>query len=586
MIPALWSRIRKHRRVLVLVFLLLLAAASGVSMAQVPAEVPAGAPPPTVPVPAAQPGGLYLSPFWLGFVMVTSALWLYLTSWVCDDARGVGMNAPTYAGAMIAAGGLSTALALLVHAAFGFLTLVLVTGTLTGYIILRNRVAPERFKLFGPFHRAQILARVPLVNKLAAARIRRAALKPSLTLTNAEGQSLNDILTARPALSEGARLLSDTVLRAGATKTRKVRLQPAGEQYIAQYILDGVLHNVEPCASDVALQALGAVAQLVGLSKEGRLRPGSGEFETDVPIVGHVKVGAQVTSSDGKPSLVLSLPDWTADLYRGGLGGLGVHDAVIKRLRSAVQQQKGTVLVCGPAGSGTTTTLYGIIGLVDIFTTDIAMIEKKAEHELEHVRRWALSEEHSFSAVYDEVEREGPQVIVLGGMETREQAGALLTFGSKDGLLLTVAKAPDGPESLLHLASLAQDPALVGNSVTCVVSQRLVRKLCTSCREQVEPDPVLLKRLQVDPADPGVWFKPVGCGVCLNCGYQGRTGIFGMLILTDPVKDAIRKAGATPASIRQAAGHAAFRTMYQDGVSKVIAGITTPDEVSRVLKAQ
>jgi general secretion pathway protein E len=110
------------------------------------------------------------------------------------------------------------------------------------------------------------------------------------------------------------------------------------------------------------------------------------------------------------------------------------------------------------------------------------------------------------------------------------------------------------------------------------------RKLCVNCREPVEPDPGTLAKLKIGAEHAGPWYAPVGCEACLNTGYRGRTGIFGMLILTDPVKSVLRQDGATPEALRKAAGEAALRTMYQDGIGKVVAGITTLSEIQRVLQ--
>jgi general secretion pathway protein E len=518
--------------------------------------------------------------------MVATALWLYLTSWVSDDAKGNGMEYLKYTSFMLGAGSLGLLLALLVHAALVFLMLVLFSGTFSLYIVQRNKVVPDMVKFLGVHHRKQLIAKIPVLNKVAALRSKGKGARPALDLANEAGTSLSDLLKEDPSLSDGAVILSDLVLRAGSTKTRKVRLHPAGDQYVAQYVLDGVLYSVESFDAEAGRQALACASQLAGLSKGGRMRGGSGQISTEVPGLGQVKIQAEVIAAEGKPALALSFPDWTRDLYRSGLAGLGMHDTMIKRVRTALDQKRGALLVCSPAGSGRTTTLYAVAAMVDVFTTDLAVIEERAEHELEHVRHWTFGEDKPFTDIYGDVIREGPHVILLAEMQSSEQAEKTLEFAAGEGMLLTTLKAPDAPEALVQLVKLTGADDLVGRAVTCVVSQRLVRKVCPNCREQVEPAAELLKKLNIDPAKPGVWYKPVGCDACLNSGYQGRTGIFGMLILTEPVKKVLQGAGATAQAVRQAAGPAAFRTMYQDGVSKVVAGITTLDEVRRVLKGQ
>ncbi len=588
-------RLVPHKVLLAAVATLMLIAAADIVVAQGPPSGPPpgvrGGPPPGVGLgpPGGAPSaaaGLYLSPFWLGALMVATALWLYLTSWVSDDAKGNGMDYMKHSAYMLGTGGLGLLLALLVHAAFVFLMFALYLGMFAVYVVERNKVVPEMLRIFGPHHRNRILAAIPVLNKVGALRSKSRAGKPAVDLTSEKGESLTDLLQSEPSLSPGGVALAELVLHAGATKTRRVRLHPAGDQYVAQYVLDGVLHNVQSLDSETGRQVLACASRLAGLSKDGRLRAGNGEISTELPGMGEMKIEVQTAVADGKPALTLAFPDWTHDLYLGGLAGLGMHETMVKRVKAALDQKRGALLVCSPSGGGRTTTLYAVAGMVDVFTNDMAVVEDRSEHELDHVRRWEFGADKSFTDVYADIMREGPNVILLGELNKSDQAEKVLDFASEGGLVLTTVRAPDSPECLLMLAKLTGAADLVPRAVTCVVSQRLVRKLCPSCRELIEPAPELLKRLNVDPADPGVWYKPAGCSACLNSGYQGRTGIFGMLILTDPVKKILQTPGATAQAVRQAAGQAAFRTMYQDGVSKVVAGITTLDEVRRVLKGQ
>jgi len=535
---------------------------------------------------AAAPAGgglaLYVNPFWLALFLVSVCLWLYLTSWISADATGIGLNFPLEAGLSLAVGWVCVLLSLLVHAALSFLTILATLGYFAFYIVRRNEKVPEQFKFLGPQHRARLFGGIPLLNKLATIGPRRPR-RVSLPLRNESGRGLDDLTAEQPALADAADVLVELIVRGAATATRRVRLQPAGEQYIAQYVLDGVVHNVEALDGPLAQQLISCVSRFVGLSRDGRLRRGSGVMLADVPGMGEVRISARIAASGGKPVLQLDLPNWASGLEKGDLAGLGMHEALIKRVKTALHQKRGAIIVCGPAGSGKTVTLYGLVNQMDVFATEIFALERREEYELEHIRRWTFDEQRPFRAVYDEILREGPQAIMFGELQTDEQARCLLEFAADEGLLLTTLKGNDAPDALVRVSKLAGDADLVNRAVTCVVAQQLVRKLCTHCREEVEPNPQLLKKLGIDPANPGVWYRPVGCEACLNSGYRGRTGVFGMLILTDPIKEALKKPDVTAQIIRRAAGKSAFRTMYQDGLAKVTAGITTLDELRRVL---
>ncbi len=545
------------------------------------AEVEAGgAPEAAVSKP---PMLFYANPLWLALVIVSVVFWLYVTAWVADDARGAGLDFPMAAALHMAGGGVGILLTLLVHAAFAFLMIALVLTCFTVYIVGRNKVVPEQFKFLGAAHRQQLLARTPVLGKLAGIKPRLQVARVAIPVRNASGHSLEELRIEEPSLAEPVGILADVIARAASTATRKVRLQPVGEQYIAQFILDGVLHNVEALDAELGQDVLACASQFMGLSKGGKMRKGSAKLHVELPGQGEVEIDATITSSGGKPVLVLDMPSWTADLFKAGLEALGVHEVLVKRFKAAVDQKRGALVVCGPPGSGKTTTLYNVVRTLDVFTTDIFALEKQEEYELEHVRRFAFGGGNPFAKVYVEMMREGPEVIVFGEIEAAEHAEKLLSFAADEGLLLAELESTDAPQGLLRLAEVA-GAELVNRSVSCVVAQQLLRKLCTNCREEVEPNPAVLKKLNINPATPAVWYRPVGCDMCLNSGYRGRTGIFALLIVTDPIKEILTKPDASVGAIRQVAGKAAFRTMYQDGVAKVLAGITTLEEVRRVLR--
>lgn len=551
--------------------------------AQAAPAQPAGMPP---GMPAARPAGvpMYVNPLWLALIIISVCFWLYVTSWVGDDARGTNLDFFKYSALLLAAGGLGMILTLLVHAAFGFLTIALVLGAFSFYIVVRNKTVPEKFKFLGREHRARLLAAIPVLRGLPSLQARVRTVRASVPLRNESGQGLDDLLEEDASLAEPAGILMDLIVRGAATGARRARLQPAGEQYIAQYVLDGVLQNVEGFESDTAKQVIGCASRFVGLAKDGRMKRGSGKMTADLAGTGQVEIEVAVSASGGQPVLQLGLPNWTAGLQRSGLEALGMHEVLVKRVKAAIEQKKGALIVSGPPGSGRTTTLYSVCRTLDVFATDIVTLEATEEFELEHIRRWTMAPERPFAQVYQQIVREGPQVLMFGEIETEEHARTLLTFAVQEGELLTSFESDDAPDALLRLVKLAGGPDLVNRAVTCAVAQRLVRKLCTNCREEIEPNPAMLQKLGVNANEPGLWYRPVGCEACLNSGYHGQTGIFAMLIVTEPIKELLTRSDVSPDAIQKVAGKAAFRTMYQDGVAKVTAGITTIEEVRRALR--
>jgi general secretion pathway protein E len=529
----------------------------------------------------------YANPLWLLLFIASALIWLYASGWVSNDAVGVGMNYQLWAGLLLATGSVGLVFALLFHAAASLLTVLAVVVTFSIYITNRNAVVPEMHKFLGKHHRARILRGMPLLGRVPQAQGPLAAGGPVIPLVNADGQALGDLVAAEPELAQAGSILFETLVRACSTESQEVRFIPENDQYVSRFVMDGVLHNVESFPAEVGQKLLAAASVFLGLTRDGRMRQGSGTATADLPGVGDLKVGMQIGATRGRPNLVLRLPRWHTTLHMQGLEALGMHEAVTKRVNAVLEQDNGGLIVCGPAGCGKTTTLHAIVSAVDFFTTDVFVIEKEEELPLEHVRRFAIPPQGSFGEFYEGVLREGPQNLAFADLETPEQVQRALGFGTEEGLLLAAVTSNSAPDALLRLVRMAGGADPVSRAVTCVLSQQLVRKLCTACREQVEPNPALIEKLDLNPEDPGKWYRPVGCAACLGSGYHGRTGIFAMLILTDPVKEVLAGGRSiSAADISNAAGTMAFRTLYQDGISKVTGGITTLDELRRVLKKQ
>jgi type II secretory ATPase GspE/PulE/Tfp pilus assembly ATPase PilB-like protein len=574
-------RPRKHLHragSLLFVALLVLAAAGG--LAQEAANAGADAAETAGPAPSIV---LYMNPIWIAVFAVSAIIWLYIVSWASEDAVGVGMNFHHWNTFLILAGLPGLALGLFVHGALSLLTPGLVAMVFTGYIGKRNMSVPDRYKFFGAHHRARILSKVPLLNALASEPDDTPAGEIALPVNNSDGVSLSEHAARYPDMAKAYHALSEATLRAASAECSAVHLVSKGEGYVLQYVIDGVLHNIKEIPAVEAQQIMASASRFAGLADEGRMRPGRVTITGELPGHGEVEIGLQIKARGGKPTLSLVMPNWHRQLHLEGLEALGMHEALVRRIEAVLAQHSGTLVVCSPPGNGKTTSLFGVAAQIDFFTTDIIIIEDGEELPIQHVRRFNIPEDKSFTQFFEEILREDPDDIVMADLKTPEQAELCLNFGAHEGLIVTALTAGSAPEAVLRLSRMAGS-SLVSQSVTCVIAQKLVRTLCTDCREAVEPNPSLLAKLKLDPENPGQWFRPVGCENCLGTGYRGRTGIFAMLILTDAVKKVLTSEKPSEGAIREAAGKTALRTLYQDGLSKVVAGITTLDEIRRVQK--
>ncbi len=529
-------------------------------------------------MPLQAEGGTYLSLFWLPFMILCVAVWLYLTAWVCDDAMGVGISYPKWTSIMLGAGAFGLLWMLLVHGAFGFLVLACVGGATVLYIQVRNQAVPEQFKLFSKKHAERMVGKLPFVKDQEAVEKTRLEIH----VVNQEQKLLAEFVAARPELSEAAAVVGDLIARASLMRARSIRIEPSAEGYAARFNLDGVAHNVESVPPELGQAILVCVASFAGFESKGKA---AGQLVASLPGEDKVVIEARGVKTDSGPAIVLFLPDWTEDLYRGGLAALGMHKAMVDKVMKVAGSSGTALLVSGSPASGLTTTLHAIISQIDIFTTDIVTLEKKTQHELAQVvrREVDLDSHEAFLQVLQAVLREEPHVIAVDGLRRARDWIPLFQFTAQGGRLLGTIKAVSSGQAVQRLLVRA-DANLVSRGLSTVLNQRLIRRLCEHCKEPIEPPAGLLEKLGIDPARAGTWFRPVGCEQCLSCGYFGRTAIFEMLIVNDDVRRVIAGGKASAEAIKKAAGKQVLRTLYKDGLLKVRQGITTLEEIRRVLR--
>ena len=558
---------------------LLLCCAPYSALAQQPAAQPAQQPAQPEPPPPQPETGTYVSLIWLALIIAPILAWLYGAGWVYEDAMGIGMDARVWTSIMLGAGLVGLLLAILVHALFSFLLLVGAGGAFAAYVKRRNQIVPEQFKLFGKKGPAG-----PRPVEAAAGQKGGEAARARLEigLLNEAQKSMADFVAGQPELAEAARVVGDLIGRASLARARVVRVEPAGVEHVVRFNLDGVLRNIENLPAQLGQAMLACAVRFAAGKGESDSR---GRMTAFLPGDEQVEVVARAVKGKRGPTLVIILPDWTLNLYKGGFAALGMHAGMVEKVKQATENPGSAVLISGSAGSGKTTTLHAIISQIDIYTTDVVTLERHIEHELDQIVRHEvkMDSDEAYNEVLSGVVRDEPHVIAVDELATAQQGEPLLEYASGGGRVLATMKADSAGQAVQRLL-LGVDAALVSSTLVCVLNQRLLRKLCSHCKEPTAPNRTILAKLKIDPQHQGTWFKAVGCERCFNTGYRGRTAIFELLLANERVREVIGSGGASADAISKAAGRKALRTMLQDGVLKVRQGITTVEEVRRVLK--
>jgi type IV pilus assembly protein PilB len=265
------------------------------------------------------------------------------------------------------------------------------------------------------------------------------------------------------------------------------------------------------------------------------------------------------------------------------LDGLGMEDDERKRFETALKTTNGAILVTGPTGSGKTTTLYA--GLSDLNSPHrtIVTVEDPVEYELDGVKQVQVNAKTglTFAAGLRALLRSDPDIVMVGEIRDAETAQIAIESALTGHLVMTTLHANDAPLAAARLVEMGIEPFLVTSSVSCVVAQRLVRKLC-ECRTPVKLTKAMLVENGFDVPRGLSAFHPAGCVRCAQTGYKGRTGLYEVLTMSDDVCRLILD-GARHDELMAAAREQGMRTLRQAGLAKIAEGVTSVPEVLRVL---
>lgn len=272
-------------------------------------------------------------------------------------------------------------------------------------------------------------------------------------------------------------------------------------------------------------------------------------------------------------------------LFRG-LGDLGLEGETLVRLHDSMRRTKGIVLLTGPTGSGKTTTLYTMLSSLDMRANNIVTLEDPVEYRIPEIRQSQINPRagFTFATGLRSVLRQDPDIILLGEIRDPETAGLALRAALTGILVFSTLHTNEAAGTFPRLVDMGLEPYLIGSTMVSAVAERLVRKVCPTCAERVEPDLALMERLGIDDENlEGDWRRGRGCRQCAESGYRGRTGIFEILMVTDRIREAI-KTQADTQQVRRIGQEEGMQTLMQHGLSLVRRGQTTLEELARVAR--
>ncbi|HYW53816.1 MAG TPA: GspE/PulE family protein [Dongiaceae bacterium] len=366
--------------------------------------------------------------------------------------------------------------------------------------------------------------------------------------------------------------------RAVAAHASDVHVEPSAGGGRVRIRVDGILRELDTIPADLLPAFVSRMKLLAGMDIADRRAPQDGRFgipfeqrEIDARV-------ASVPTIDGE-KLVVRLLDRYASTP--DLATLGMAPALLERYRAAARAPWGFVVVTGPTGSGKTTTLYASLAELDARSRNLCSVEDPVEMRLRGVAQVQVNLRAglTFPLVLRAFMRQDPNVVMVGEMRDGETAAVAVSAALAGQLVFTTLHANDAPRTIDRLAELGVARHSLAAALTAVVAQRLVRTLCEQCRVR-EPIPAHVREMLATAQE--TWYVAAGCRACAGSGYLGRTGVYELLELDDAARDALAT-GASSVQIAQLAARAGYRPMRHDALAKVLAGVTSFDELTRVV---
>ncbi|HYF34753.1 MAG TPA: ATPase, T2SS/T4P/T4SS family [Prosthecobacter sp.] len=405
----------------------------------------------------------------------------------------------------------------------------------------------------------------------------------TLLMTNIYG---NDIIDNKQSGSGDdadapvIKLVQNTLMEAFKHRSSDIHIEPLEKDIRVRFRIDGVLHDVEHHPKRLHSAIISRIKIMSGtmsidekrVPQDGRIQMAFGDKELDLRV--------SVIPTNNGESVVMRVLDKSS--LRLGLSDLGFLSDDQDTFEKLITLPDGIALVTGPTGSGKTTTLYACLNFINRPDRKIITVEDPVEYELPGINQVMVKDDigMSFAAALRAILRQAPNIIMIGEIRDLETASIAINASLTGHLVFSTLHTNDAPSSVARLADIGVKPFLIASAVRGILAQRLVRKLCGDCKEPSGLSDHELRSLGLEPSQmySAKIMGPKGCNKCRGSGYRGRMVIAEIFKVDDEVRNMINQQLTTP-QLRKRARELGMRTLREDGVRKVLAGMTTAEEV-------
>ena len=378
------------------------------------------------------------------------------------------------------------------------------------------------------------------------------------------------------------RLASEVIFAANAKHASDIHIEPQAEGVIVRIRVDGVLRDLQRVPPALQNSFISRIKILADMDIAERRNPQDGRF---LVKLGAQQIDMRVSSLPTQygEKIVMRLLNPGESLR--GFSDLGLPPEIEARLVESLDKPQGMVLVTGPTGSGKSTTLYAALNHLRKPEVNIVTVEDPVEYVLPGVNQVHVNVKAglTFASCLRSILRQDPNVIMIGEIRDKETAEIAMKSAQTGHMVLSTLHTNDAVSAITRLVDLGVPPFMISSSVSAVLAQRLVRRLCT-CKHLEPPTAANLNRMaQLDQLEPvSSVFVPVGCQECELTGYRGRVGIYEILLFDETVRDAVRT-GVRSEDIRSHMRDTGMKLMQEDALDKILSGVTSIEEISRVV---
>ncbi len=385
-----------------------------------------------------------------------------------------------------------------------------------------------------------------------------------------EPRKLEELASEAPVV----RWVNQMIIRAVRERASDIHIEPTREGLRVRFRIDGILHPIVSPKKALQLAVVSRIKIMSRMNIAEKRVPQDGRYGA---IVDGREIDFRVSTfpTTYGEKVVMRILDRMRLL---SLDELGLVEESYETLREMIAKPHGVILITGPTGSGKSTTLYAILNEIRSTDKNIITIEDPVEYDIDDICQSQVNERAGYTYLVGlrHILRQDPDVIMIGEIRDAETAGVAIRAALTGQLVFSTIHTNDAPGTVTRLIDMGIEPFLVASGLEGVVAQRLVRRICPKCKVPYDPPAKMLEEFELPPGTK--FYKGKGCEHCRNTGYRGRIGIFEVMKLNDRIRELVVTRPPTSA-IRALAREFGMKTLWEDGMRKVLNGVTTIEEV-------